>query len=67
MCLTFKNGCETSRCLVGDRWNNDENDIVIVVIVADIFLIVDDYVVQDDTSTHDQIENVLRVSLVRDG
>jgi hypothetical protein len=33
MCLTFKNGCETSWCLVGDRWSNDESDSVIVLIV----------------------------------
>jgi hypothetical protein len=34
---------------------------VIVVIIAVISLIVDDHVVQDDVSTHDQIESALRV------
>jgi hypothetical protein len=67
MCLYLKNGCETSRCLVGDRWSNDGSNSVIIVIVAAVSLIVDDHVVQDDVSTHDQIENVLRVRLVRDG
>jgi hypothetical protein len=67
MRLPLKNGCETSRCLVGDRWSNNESDSVIVVIVAAASLIVDDHVVQDDASTHDQSESALRVRLVRDG
>jgi hypothetical protein len=66
MRLPLKNGCETSRCLVGDRWSNNESDSVIVVIVAAASLIVDDHVVQDDVSTHDQSESALRVRLVRD-
>jgi hypothetical protein len=45
MRLHLKNGCETSRCLIADRWSNDGNDSVIVVIVAAISLIVDDHVV----------------------
>jgi hypothetical protein len=67
MHLPLKNGCETSRCLVGDRWSNDLSDSVIVVIVAVVSLIVDDHVVQDDASTHDQIKNALRVRPARDG
>jgi hypothetical protein len=67
MRLPLKNGCETSRCLIGDRWRNNGSDSVIVVIIAAIFLIIDDHIVQDDASTHDQIENVLRVRSARDG
>jgi hypothetical protein len=40
-------------------WSNDENDSVIVVIVAVVSLIVDDHIVQDDAST-------LRVRPVKD-
>jgi hypothetical protein len=64
MRLPLKNGCETSRCLVGDRWSNDGSDSVIVVIVVAISLIVDDHVVQDDTNMH---KSVLRVKSVRNG
>jgi hypothetical protein len=39
---------------------------VIVFIVAVIFLIVDDHVVQNDVSTHDEIESALRVRSDRD-
>jgi hypothetical protein len=60
MSLLLKNGYEISRCLVDDKWSNDESDSVIVVIVAVVSLIVDDHVVQDDASTHDQIENELK-------
>jgi hypothetical protein len=67
MCLPLKNGCETSRCLVGDRWSNDGSDSVIVVIVATVSLIVDDHIMQDDVSMYDQIKNALRVRPVRDG
>jgi hypothetical protein len=67
MCIPLKNGCETSRCLVGDRWSNNGSDRVIVVIVVTISLIVDDHVVQDDSSTYDQTESTLRVRLIRDG
>jgi hypothetical protein len=66
MRLHLKNGCETSRCLIGDKWSNDRSDNVIVVIVAAISLVVDDHIVQDDASTHDQIESALRVRSVRD-
>jgi hypothetical protein len=34
---------------------------VIVVIVVTVSLIIDDHVVQDNISTHDQPESVLRV------
>jgi hypothetical protein len=65
MRLPLKNSCETSRCLVGDMCSNDGNDSVkrkmMIFIVAAVSLIVDDHVVQDDTSKHDQIESVLRV------
>jgi hypothetical protein len=60
MSLLLKNGCETNRCLIDDRWSNDESDSVIVVIVVSVSLVVDDHVVQDDASTHDQIENELK-------
>jgi hypothetical protein len=66
MRLPLKNGCETSRCYVGDRWSNNGSDSVIVVIVVAVSLIVNDYVVQDDASTRDQIENALRVRPIRD-
>jgi hypothetical protein len=66
MHLPLKNGCETSRCLVDDRWSNDGSDSVIVVIIAAVSLVVDDHVVQDDASTHDQIKSVLRVRPTRD-
>jgi hypothetical protein len=59
MCLPLKNGCETSWCLVGDS--------VIVIIVAVVSLVVDDLVVQDDASKHDQIESALKVRPARDG
>jgi hypothetical protein len=45
MRLPLKNSCETSRCLIVDRWSNDECDGVMVLIVADVYLIVDDHVV----------------------
>jgi hypothetical protein len=67
MRLTLKNDCETSRCLVGDRWSNDGSDTVIVVIVVIVSLIVDNHIVQDNVSTHDQIESALRVRPARDG
>jgi hypothetical protein len=63
MRLPLKNGCEISWCLVGDRWSNDRSDSVIVIIKV----VVDDHIMQDDVSTHDQIENALRVRLTRDG
>jgi hypothetical protein len=66
MCLPLKNGCETSRCLIGDRWSNDGSDSVIVVIVVIVSLIVDGHVVQDDVSTYDQIQSALRVRSDRD-
>jgi hypothetical protein len=66
MRLHLKNDYETNWCLVSDRWSNDENDNVIVVIVTVVSLIVDDHIVQDDASTHDQIESALRVKPIRD-
>jgi hypothetical protein len=59
-------GCKTSRCLIADRWSNDESDSVIIVIVAIVSLIVDDHVVQDDANTHNQIENTLGVRPTKD-
>jgi hypothetical protein len=67
MCLPLKNACETRRCLIVDRWSNDESDSVIVVIVAAVFLIVNDHIMQDDANMHDQSESVLRVRPARDG
>jgi hypothetical protein len=67
MRLPLKNGCETSQCLIGDRWSNDGSDSVIVLIVVTISLVVDDHVVQDNASTHDQPESALRIRSVRDG
>jgi hypothetical protein len=67
MRLLWKNGCETTQCLVGDRWNNDGSDSVIVIIVATVSFVVDNHVMRDDVSTHDQIENALRVRLDNDG
>jgi hypothetical protein len=56
MRFPLKNSCETSRWLICDRWSNDESDSVIVIIVVTVSLGIDDHVVQDDTSMHDQIE-----------
>jgi hypothetical protein len=67
MRLPLKNGCETSQCLIGDRWSNDGSDSVIVLIVVIISLVVDDHVVQDNASTHDQPESALRIRSARDG
>jgi hypothetical protein len=67
MRLPLKNACETRRCLIVDRWSNDESDSVIVVIVADVFLIVNDHIMQDDANMHDQSESALRVRPARDG
>jgi hypothetical protein len=67
MRLTLKNICETSRCLIGDRWSNDKSDSMIVLIIVVVSLIIDDHVVQDNTSTYDQPESTLRVRSVRDG
>jgi hypothetical protein len=65
MCLPLKNGCETNRCLIVDRWSNDGSDSMIVIIIAVVSLIIDDHIVQDDAGTHDQIKSVLRVRPVR--
>jgi hypothetical protein len=67
MCLPLKNGCETSWCLVGDRWSNDESDNVIVLIVAAVSLIIDDHIMQDNAGTHDQPESAHQVRPGRDG
>jgi hypothetical protein len=67
MHLPLKNACETSRCLIVDRWSNDGSDSVIVLIVAAVSLIVNDHVVQDDASTHDQPESALRVRPIKNG
>jgi hypothetical protein len=63
----MKDACETSRCLIVDRWSNDGSDSVIVLIEGAISLIVDDHVVQDNTSTHDQSKSSLRIRLAGDG
>jgi hypothetical protein len=42
MYLSLKNACEISRCLVVNRWSNNESDSVIVLIVVTISLVVDD-------------------------
>jgi hypothetical protein len=47
MRLLLKNDGETSRCLVGDRWSNDGNDSVIVVIIVVVSLVVDEHVVKN--------------------
>jgi hypothetical protein len=67
MRLPLKNDRETSRCLIGDRWSNDGSDSVIVIIVAAVSLIINNHVIQDDASMHDQIESALRVRPARDG
>jgi hypothetical protein len=67
MRLPLKNACKTSRCLIVHMWSNDESDSVIVVIVSVISLIIDDHIVQDNVSMHDQSESVLRVRSARDG
>jgi hypothetical protein len=67
ICLPLKNGYETSRCLIGNRWNNDESDSVIVVIVAVVSLIDDNHVVQNDIRMYDQPKSVLRIIPTRDG
>jgi hypothetical protein len=45
MCLSLKNAYETSWCLIIDRLSKNESDNMIVLIVAVVSLIVDDYVV----------------------
>jgi hypothetical protein len=66
MRIPLKNSCETSRCLVYNMWSNDGSDNMIIVIVTAVSLIIDDHVVQDDASTHDQFESALRVRPIRD-
>jgi hypothetical protein len=66
MHLTLKNDYETSRCLIGDKWSNNESDSVIVLIIAVVPLVIDDHVIQDNASTHDQSESALRVRPIRD-
>jgi hypothetical protein len=52
MCLPLNNPCETSRWLVVDKWSNDENDNIIVLIVAVISLVIDDHIVTLMSLTH---------------
>jgi hypothetical protein len=66
ICIPLTNACETSRCLIVDRCSNDGSDSVIVLIVAAVSLIIDDHVVQDNASTHNQPESTLRVRPNRD-
>jgi hypothetical protein len=49
-----------------DRWSNDGSDNVIVIIVDTVSLVIDDYIVQDDASMHDQIKSALRVRPAND-
>jgi hypothetical protein len=67
MHLPLKDACETSRCLVVDKWSNDESDSVIVLIVDAVSLVVNDHVVQENASTHDQPKSALRVRSAGDG
>jgi hypothetical protein len=67
ICLPLKNDCETSRCLVGDRWSNDGSDSVIVLIVAAVSFIIDDHIVEHNASTYDQPDSALRVRPARNG
>jgi hypothetical protein len=53
--------------LIVDRWSNNGSDSVIVLIVATVSVIIDDHVVQDNGSTHDQPKSALRARLARDG
>jgi hypothetical protein len=66
MRFPLKDACETSGCLIVDRWSNDGSDRVIVPIIVTISLIVDDHVVQDNISIYDQHKSVLRVRPNRD-
>jgi hypothetical protein len=66
MRLPLKNDCEISQCLIVDRWSSAKSDSVIVLIIIVISLIVDNHVVQDTISTHNQPMSVLRVRLTRD-
>jgi hypothetical protein len=45
ICIHLNNNCETSQCIVGDRWSNDRSDSVIVSIVTVVYLVIDDHVV----------------------
>jgi hypothetical protein len=67
MRIALKNGCETNRCLIGDRWSNDGSDSVIILIVTADPLFIDDHIMQDNANTHDQPESALKVRPVRDG
>jgi hypothetical protein len=61
MCFPLKNSYETSQCLIGDRCSNDRSDSVIILVVTVVPLIVDDHIMQDNASTHDQSDSALRV------
>jgi hypothetical protein len=65
--LPMKDACETSRCFIVDRWSNDGSNSVIVLIEGAISLIVDDHVVQDNASTHDQSKSSLKIRPAGDG
>jgi hypothetical protein len=67
MHIPFKDACETSMWLIVDRWSNDRSKSVIVLIVVAVSLIVDDHVMQDNVSMHDQSKSALRLRLTRDG
>jgi hypothetical protein len=53
--------CKTSWCLVVNKWNNDGSCSVIILIEGVISLVVDNHVVQDNASMHDQSKSVPRV------
>jgi hypothetical protein len=61
-CLHLKDDCETSRCLIVDRWSNDGSDGVIVLIKK----VINDYVVQDNINTHNQPKSAPRVRPIDD-
>jgi hypothetical protein len=67
MRLHLKDACEASWCLIVDRWSNDGSDCVIVLVIVTVSLLIDDHVVQDNASTHDQSKNALRVRPIVDG
>jgi hypothetical protein len=53
--------------LIVDKWRKDESGSVIVLIKRVISLIINDHVVQDNASTHDQHKSALRVRSIEDG
>jgi hypothetical protein len=64
MRLLLKNAYETSWYLVIDSWSNNGSDSVIVHIVVTVLLILDNYVVQDNAGTHDQLKSASKTDRV---